>query len=60
MCKGSDVFSLTVLIDRGLDLQIRTDVNEHILTGSGADDTVTCSRFFPILLDVIFIQFSGL
>ena len=38
MCKGSDVFSLTVLIDRGLDLQIRTDVNEHILTGSGADD----------------------
>ena len=30
MCKGSDVFSLTVLIDRGLDLQIRTDVYEHI------------------------------
>ena len=47
MCKDSDVFSLTVLIDRGLDLQIRTDVNEHILTGSGDDDTVTCSWFFP-------------
>ena len=46
MCKGSDVFSLTVLIDRGLDLQIRTDVNEHILTGSGVMPA-TCSWFFP-------------
>ena len=47
MCKGSDVFSLTVLIDRGLDLQYSNRCNEHILTGSGDDDTVTCSRFFP-------------
>ena len=59
MCKGSDVFSLTVLIDRGLDLQIRTDVNEHILTGSGDDDTVTCSRFFPTLFNVTLFSSQG-
>ena len=59
MCKGSDVFSLTVLIDRGLDLQIRTDVNEHILTVSGEDAPRPAAGSFHTLFNVTLFSSEG-
>ena len=45
VCKSGDTFSLAVLIDRGLDLQVRR-CSEHFLVECGVMPATTVGCFF--------------
>ena len=59
VCKSGDTFSLAVLIDRGLDLQVRR-CSEHFLVERGVMPATTVGCFFSHLLPVSLFSSQGL
>ena len=59
VCKSGDTFSLAVLIDRGLDLQVRRCI-ECFLVIRGVMPAVTVGKLLHILFQVTLFSSQGL